>query len=137
MFGKDDGALKLDEVTSSFGVDDLAAAFAFYEKLGLKPLMRQAKLFILWRSGSSIWVFERKDYQPSSSPVLIFSARKLDRTIEYLTARGVAVEPFDPFEGLSREERRELDVAPEERIKETFVSFKDPAGNRIAVMQAA
>lgn len=114
---------------SSFAVDDVAAARAFYgETLGLRTeALGEADMFSLHLAGDRrIVVYGKPDFAPATYTVLNFEVPDVEAAVDELTARGVTMERYEGFDqddkGIAR--GRGPDIA----------WFRDPAGNILAVL---
>jgi predicted enzyme related to lactoylglutathione lyase len=116
---------------SGFAVDDLQKAKQFYgETLGIEVEEQQDLLTLKLAGGDRPTViYPKPDFQPATYTILNFPAEDVEKTVDELTARGVAFEKYDGFEqdekGVFRGE------GP------LIAWFKDPAGNILAVIDAA
>jgi predicted enzyme related to lactoylglutathione lyase len=119
---------------SSFSVDDLEAAKAFYgQTLGL-AVSENAGMGILslrLAGGHEILVYAKQGHQPASYTALNFTVEDIARAVEQLTARGVALQRYEGFEqdekGIARPS------SPEHGPPIAW--FTDPAGNILAVLE--
>jgi catechol 2,3-dioxygenase-like lactoylglutathione lyase family enzyme len=114
---------------SSFAVDDLEAARAFYgETLGVNVGEGPMGVLELRLAGDrTTMVYPKPDYTPATYTVLNFIVDDVDAAVDELTARGVE---FERYEGLDQDEKgiargNGPDIA----------WFKDPAGNILAVLK--
>ena len=114
---------------SSFAVDDLAAARAFYgETLGLRTtVLDEENLIALDVAGDRrIVVYRKPDFRPATYTILNFEVPDVEAAVDELAARGVTMERYEGFDqddkGISR--GRGPDIA----------WFRDPAGNVLAVL---
>jgi catechol 2,3-dioxygenase-like lactoylglutathione lyase family enzyme len=114
---------------SSFAVDDLEAARAFYgEMLGVNVGEGPMGVLELRLAGDrTTMVYPKPDYTPATYTVLNFIVDDVDAAVDELTARGVE---FERYEGLDQDEKgiargNGPDIA----------WFKDPAGNILAVLK--
>jgi catechol 2,3-dioxygenase-like lactoylglutathione lyase family enzyme len=114
---------------SSFAVDDLEAARAFYgETLGVNVGEGPMGVLELRLAGDrTTMVYPKPDYTPATYTVLNFIVDDVDAVVDELTARGV---DFERYEGLDQDEKgiargNGPDIA----------WFKDPAGNILAVLK--
>jgi catechol 2,3-dioxygenase-like lactoylglutathione lyase family enzyme len=114
---------------SSFAVDDLEAARAFYgETLGVNVGEGPMGVLELRLAGDrTTMVYPKPDYTPATYTVLNFIVDDVDAAVDELTARGV---DFERYEGLDQDEKgiargNGPDIA----------WFKDPAGNILAVLK--
>jgi catechol 2,3-dioxygenase-like lactoylglutathione lyase family enzyme len=116
---------------SGFSVDDIPAAKAFYEKLGLTVVENDMGFFNLrLASGASVLVYSKPNHAPASYTVLNFEVDDVEAAVDDLNARGVVTKIYsDPdfgtdAKGISR--GRGPDIA----------WFTDPAGNVLSVLSS-
>ncbi|MEU8620591.1 VOC family protein [Streptomyces sp. NPDC048623] len=119
---------------SSFSVDDLDAARAFYGdtlglQAGLEGTGEMRVLFLTLAGGARVMVYPKGDaHSPASFTVLNFQVDDIDAAVDALTDKGVTFERYEGFEfdskGICRDER-----GP------SIAWFTDPARNVIAVLQ--
>jgi predicted enzyme related to lactoylglutathione lyase len=114
---------------SSFAVKDIAAAKAFYERLGVagETIMGGYVLDLaLPGGGPHVMVYQKDDHQPATFTVLSFPVADVDAAVDRLTGAGIEMARFDGFEqdakGISRS-----GGGP------TIAWFRDPSGNILAV----
>jgi predicted enzyme related to lactoylglutathione lyase len=114
---------------NSFAVNDLDAAQKFYgETLGLRTAMEGEHLMELRLQGArSTIVYEKPDHQPANFTVLNFSVEDIEKAVDELVERGVALERYEGF----GQDGRGIAQGPGPRI----AWFKDPAGNVLSVLQ--
>jgi catechol 2,3-dioxygenase-like lactoylglutathione lyase family enzyme len=115
---------------SGFSVDDIPAAKAFYEKLGLTVVENDMGFLNLrLASGASVLVYSKPNHAPASYTVLNFEVDDVEAAVDDLNARGVVTKIYsDPdfgtdAKGISR--GRGPDIA----------WFTDPAGNVLSVLR--
>jgi predicted enzyme related to lactoylglutathione lyase len=115
---------------SSFAVDDLEAARAFYGKtLGLtvEDLPYGGGLLsIRTGDGHSVMVYPKPDFTPATYTVLHFQVEDVDAAVEQLITSGVTMERYDGFDqddkGIARDS-----------LGPPIAWFRDPAGNILGV----
>ncbi|MER8232793.1 VOC family protein [Streptomyces sp. NPDC094049] len=118
---------------SGFSVDDLDAAQQFYgDTLGLTAELRgegeTRMLFLTLAGGARILAYPKDDHVPATFTVLNFEVPDIDRAVDELIARGVALERYPVFEADAKGVVRG-GGGP------AIAWFKDPAGNVLAVLQ--
>jgi catechol 2,3-dioxygenase-like lactoylglutathione lyase family enzyme len=118
---------------SSFAVDDLDAARAFYgETLGLTVSdSAMGVLSLDLAGGRSVMVYPKPDFEPATYTVLNFQVDDVDAAVDELGSRGVE---FERYDGLEQDEKgiaRAPDGGPAD-----IAWFTDPAGNILAVLTA-
>jgi catechol 2,3-dioxygenase-like lactoylglutathione lyase family enzyme len=132
--------LQNSEVFSSFAVDNLAKARAFYEQtLGLSVTGASSEaggkgtndlLRLGLGGGMSILIYAKPNHTPASFTILNFAVPDINQAVDELAARGVT---FERYEGMSFDEKgiHGGDVHPVSPV----AWFKDPAGNILSVVQ--
>jgi catechol 2,3-dioxygenase-like lactoylglutathione lyase family enzyme len=123
---------KKAQAFSSFSVDDIGKAKAFYQDvLGLTVSQPMNELELDLAGGGKVFVYQKADHQPATFTVLNFKVDSVDRTVEALGERGVRFEHYDR-EDIKTDARgimRGGDRGP------TIAWFKDPAGNILSVLE--
>jgi catechol 2,3-dioxygenase-like lactoylglutathione lyase family enzyme len=115
---------------SSFSVDDLGRAEAFYgTTLGLDAVRTEMGLEIRLAGGGAVFVYEKANHEPASFTVLNFDVDDLDAAIDKLRGAGIELEHND-FGDWSTDERG---VLADEKMKIAW--FKDPAGNVLSIIE--
>ncbi|MCX2180704.1 VOC family protein [Streptomyces sp. SKN60] len=119
---------------SSFSVDDLDAARAFYgDTLGLQADVEgtgeMRMLFLTLAGGARVMVYPKGDaHSPASFTVLNFQVDDIDVAVDALADKGVEFQRYEGFEfdakGICRDERGPA-----------IAWFTDSAKNVIAVLQ--
>ncbi|MDW7733629.1 MAG: VOC family protein [Methanolobus sp.] len=126
--------LKDSKAFSSFSVDDLAKAKAFYgDTLGLEVTEeKNMGLKIHIAGGMEVFIYPKEDHQPATFTVLNFMVDDIDRAVDELKARGVV---FEQYEGeLQTDEKGIHRSFPEENFNIAW--FRDPAGNFLSVLHS-
>jgi catechol 2,3-dioxygenase-like lactoylglutathione lyase family enzyme len=126
---KDTGAF------SSYSVDDLDAAKAFYGgTLGLEisdlPEM-QGLLQLRIPGGSTVLLYPKPDHAPATFTVLNLPVEDIGSAVDELTSRGVRFEPYDA--GPVKTDDKGILRGPGPNI----AWFRDPAGNILSVLEDA
>ena len=116
---------------SSFSVNDISGAKAFYENiLGLKvsevPEMK-GLLYLHIEGGSRILVYEKPNHMPASFTILNFTVKDVEKTVDELVSRGIR---FEQYEGEIKTDEKGIS-----RTGPLVAWFKDPAGNIISVIE--
>lgn len=119
---------KADDAFSSFSVDDLGRARAFYaDTLDIEISDVGMEGLLALQVGGGVMVYDKPNHQPASFTVLSFPVDDVDAAVDELTGRGVTFQRYAGFEqdekGISR------GVGP------TIAWFTDPAGNTLAVLE--
>jgi catechol 2,3-dioxygenase-like lactoylglutathione lyase family enzyme len=116
---------------SSFAVDDLGQAHAFYgETLGVQVTKEEMGILTLHLEGGArpTMVYPKPDYAPATYTVLNFAVDNVEQAVDALAARGVRFERYDGFEQDDKGIARDEGGPP-------IAWFKDPAGNILAVLE--
>jgi catechol 2,3-dioxygenase-like lactoylglutathione lyase family enzyme len=113
---------------SSFAVDDLAAAKAFYsDTLGLRVSEEHGPLWLQLDGARDILVYPKPDHTPATFTILNFPVDDIDQAVDELAARGVRIQRYEGFEtddkGVYRGQGHSI------------AWFTDPAGNVLCVVQ--
>jgi len=116
---------------SSFSVDDIQKAKAFYTKtLGLEASEPYGMLQLEIAGGNPIFVYSKPNHTPATYTILNFPVDNIEQAVDELTKRGVRFESYTQPEiktdekGICRGEK-----GP------TIAWFKDPAGNILSVIE--
>ena len=117
------------QVVSSFAVDDLSAAAAFYrETVGLRVSEDdRGALWLLIDGDHGVLVYPRPDHTPATFTVLNFFVDDIALAVDDLVARGTQIQRYDGFttddKGIHHTKHRSI------------AWFTDPAGNILSVAQ--
>ncbi len=112
---------------SSYSVNDVAAAKAFYEgTLGLTVEEQPEGLGLNLSTGGSVFLYPKDDHQPATFTVLNFVVDDIEAAVDELTGKGVVMERYD---GFAQDERGIASGDPR------IAWFTDPAGNVLSVLQ--
>ena len=114
---------------SSFSVDDIARAKAFYAGLlELEVVEPMGQLSLSLGGGGSVFIYAKPDHTPATFTVLNFRVPDIEAAVAELTRRGITFEHYPNMnideKGISRGEGGPL-----------IAWFKDPAGNIVSVLQ--
>lgn len=117
---------------SSFSVDDVPTAQAFYEDvLGLDVTEENGVLAIDFAGGGRALIYPKgAAHEPASFTVLMFPVADLEATVAALRAKGVTFNQYD-------NEFVKTDADGIARGNPNNAWFNDPAGNTIAVMSGS
>jgi catechol 2,3-dioxygenase-like lactoylglutathione lyase family enzyme len=125
--------LKNSKAFSSYSVDDLQKARAFYrDTLGLETSESMGQLVLTLGDGHRVFVYGKPSHQAASFTVLNFPVADVDKAVDALTRSGVRFERYDQTDiktddkGISRGGAHR---GP------TIAWFKDPAGNILSVVE--
>ena len=120
------------EAFSSFSVDDIGAAAAFYrDTLGLDVYEEHGMLGLKVRGSRDILVYPKEDHSPAAYTVLNFPVDNIDRAVDELAARGVTFERYDGF----NQDEKGIARPDEQNPGPPIAWFKDPAGNILSVLE--
>lgn len=112
----------------SFSVDDVEKAREFYGKtLGLDVTEENGMLTIHVAGGGDVLVYPKPDHTPASFTILNLPVEDIDRAVDQLVERGVALERYEGFE------QDERGVARGQGPPIAW--FVDPAGNVLSVLE--
>ncbi|MGN6531989.1 MAG: VOC family protein [Ginsengibacter sp.] len=116
---------------SSFSVNDLQKAKAFYEEiLGLKVENNPMGLIELQlQGGNKIMVYPKQDHVSATFTVLNFPVKNIDEKVDELAAKGVT---FEQYSGQIQTDEKGIcrgNGGP------TIAWFKDPAGNIFSLIE--
>jgi predicted enzyme related to lactoylglutathione lyase len=123
--------LKDKKAYSSFSVNDIEKAFAFYkDTLGLDVFKGDMGILELHLSGNEngAIIYPKPNHEPATFTILNFPVDDIDATVDWLISKGITFEQYDmeyiktDAKGISRGEK-----GPE------MAWFKDPAGNILAI----
>jgi catechol 2,3-dioxygenase-like lactoylglutathione lyase family enzyme len=115
---------------SSFSVDDIAAAKAFYgDTLGIEVFEEEMGLLNLrLAEGKDVLVYPKPDHTPATFTILNFPVDDIDKAVDGLIAKGVTFERYDTFDHDERGIVRSHGGPP-------AAWFTDPAGNILQVLE--
>lgn len=113
---------------SSFAVDDIAAAKAFYaDTLGMNVTENQMGFLTLeLGGGGSVMIYDRENHTPAAFTVLHFQVDDVDSAVDDLVSRGVSMLRYDGFD------QNEKGIAS--GLGPPIAWFTDPAGNVLGVV---
>jgi len=125
--------LNISKAFSSFSVNDIQKAKAFYGKtLGLELASGPEGTLVLPLSGGSkALMYPKPNHHPATFTVLNFPVDSVEKAVDELSQRGVRFEVYD-----------EPDLKTDARgifrgNGPTIAWFKDPAGNILSVLEVA
>jgi catechol 2,3-dioxygenase-like lactoylglutathione lyase family enzyme len=114
---------------SGFAVDDVARAREFYERtLGIRTSEANGLLTLHLAGDRPTLVYPRPGHRPADYTILNFPVDDVERAVDELTARGVAMERYDGFDQDDKGISRAAGGPP-------IAWFKDPAGNVLSVLE--
>lgn len=121
---------------SSFSVDDLSKAKAFYdETLGVDVREEDGMgLALQLEGGGSAFIYPKEDHQPATFTVLNFKVADIGSAVAELKSRGVRFEHYDLGNGEVTDEKgilrgKAAGMGPD------IAWFKDPARNVLSVLE--
>jgi predicted enzyme related to lactoylglutathione lyase len=118
---------------SGFSVDDTAKAKDFYQNtLGLEvtDVMMGVIALHIEGNGNNTIIYPKPNHTPASFTILNFPVDDVDKTVDELTAKGIAFEHYDFGEIKTDAKGIMRGRGP------TIAWFKDPAGNILSVIEA-
>lgn len=123
--------LKDSKVFSSFSVDDLNKAKAFYQEiLELKVVDNPMGLIELhFPNENNVLIYPKPNHIPATFTVLNFEVTGIESIVDGLTAKGVVFEKYDEEYLKTDEKGISRGYGP------TIAWFKDPAGNIFSVIE--
>ena len=118
------------EAFSSFSVNDLTKAKAFYGKtLGLDVSELPEGLQIKLADGFNVFLYPKPNHTPASFTVLNFAVDDIDKAVDELNSLGIRLEKYDTAE-------IRTDAKGIMRGNGPLIAwFKDPAGNILSVVE--
>jgi catechol 2,3-dioxygenase-like lactoylglutathione lyase family enzyme len=121
---------------SGFSVDDLEKAKQFYtEILGVKVKDRTGGTELQLPGGAKAWMYAKPDHQPAGYTMLDFVVDDIDNAVDELGKRGVHFEKYAQMPPGMQDEKGIMRGGPGKGPHIAW--FTDPAGNILAVLQAA
>jgi catechol 2,3-dioxygenase-like lactoylglutathione lyase family enzyme len=117
---------------SSYSIDDLDAARAFYQgKLGMELKENEMGFLELTVGGGQfINLYTKPNHQPATYTVLNFVVKDIEKAVDDLVASGVKMEQY----GIPEMNQDAKGIARDERGP-AIAWFNDPAGNTLAVLE--
>ena len=122
--------LKTAAAFSSFSVDDLRKAKAFYgELLGLEVSEKTEGLALHLAKNSTVFMYPKPNHVPATFTVLNFPVDNIESTVSDLSRRGIRFEHYDEAEIKTDEKGIARTSGPK------IAWFKDPAGNILSILE--
>lgn len=119
---------------SSFSVDDVGKAKAFYGKtLGLDVRETPEGLELHLGGGQRVFIYPSDDYHAPEHTVLNFVVTDIDETVADLNKRGVRLEQYDQ-PGI-KTDAKGIFRNGNGRGPKAIAWFKDPAGHVLSVVK--
>jgi len=123
--------LENNEAFSSYSVQDIEKARAFYEDiLGLRVVVK-AYMMELHVSGNNIMIYPKDNHEPATYTVLNFKVDDIDATVKALKVKEVKFESYD-LPGMKTDENN-IFTMEEMNMRQAW--FTDPAGNIISIIE--
>ena len=113
---------------SGFAVPDIEQAKQFYgDTLGIKVTEEYGMLTLHLNGGERpTLIYPKPDHEPAGFTILNFQVDDVEKAVDELTTRGVAMEKYEGFDqdekGIARGQGPDI------------AWFKDPAGNVLSVL---
>ncbi|MFI8595029.1 VOC family protein [Microbacterium sp. NPDC078428] len=116
---------------SSFSVDDIPAALAFYrDVLGFDvEEMPEMGLDVRLGGDAHIFIYPKDNHEPASFTVLNIPVSNIDEAVDELNGKGVATKIYDDADLPTDRKGINRDLGP------AIAWFLDPARNVIAVIE--
>ena len=124
--------LVFNAVFSSFSVDDLDRAKAFYQDLlGIQIEESPAPMSLLTLKlpgGHTVMIYPKPNHQPATFTILNFKVDDIDKTVDELIKEGIV---FEQYSGEIKTDAKGIMRGNGPAI----AWFKDPAGNILSVIE--
>ena len=118
------------EAFSTFSVNDLEKAHAFYEQtLELDVAKMPEGLQLKLAGGGKVFIYPKPNHTPATFTVLNFPVDDIEPAVDELAKRGVH---FEKYEGELKTDDKGIHRGEKGPI---IAWFKDPAGNILSVLQ--
>jgi catechol 2,3-dioxygenase-like lactoylglutathione lyase family enzyme len=121
-------------VFTSFSVDDMEAAKAFYvDVLGFElgaPMTEHALKIV--KGGQRVHIYPKSNHSPASFTILNFKVDDIEQAVNQLTKGGVKFEHYDGAGGITTNEKGIAEDGPRK-----MAWFTDPAGNIHGLLEGA
>ena len=125
--------LSFSKAFSSFSVNDLKKAKAFYqEKLGVDVKEQEEGLKLTFDGGNNVFIYPKDDHKPATFTVLNFPVDDIDTAVEKLTNAGVE---FESYKGELETDKKGVFRGGDKGMGPNIAWFKDPAGNFLSVIE--
>lgn len=118
-----------NQAYSSFSVDDIPKAKAFYSQmLGMEVSETNDMLSLQIANGGQVLIYPKDNHTPATFTVLNLPVEDVERAVDELTKAGVS---FEHYEGEMQTDEKGI-----MRGQGPLIAwFKDPAGNILSVME--
>ena len=121
--------LRAEQAFSSFSVNDIEKARAFYQQtLGLSVSQKSEGLEVQEPGGRSLFIYVKPNHTPATFTVLNFIVDDIERTVDDLANQGIQ---FEQYEGEIKTDAKGI----HRNGGPTIAWFKDPAGNILSVLE--
>lgn len=118
---------------SSFSINDLAKAQAFYaEILGL-AIENTGMGLSLKTGGTTVFMYEKSNHAPATFTVLNFEVDHIDKAVDELLKKGIQ---FEHYDGETKTDENGILRGIAAGRGPDIAWFKDPSGNIISVLQS-
>ncbi|MGI8963398.1 MAG: VOC family protein [Thermomicrobiales bacterium] len=125
--------LKDAKTFSSFSIDDLPKAKAFYsQSLELDVTEQEEGLGLNFPGGGQVFLYPKPDHAPATFTVLNFQVANIDEAVDGLTSRGVT---FERYGGDMKQDDKGIYRGAARGEGPNIAWFTDPAGNILSVIE--
>ena len=126
------GTLTFNKVFNTFSVNNLDAAYNFYNgllKLDVSRSPMNTLTLNLPGNENGMMIYEKDNHEPATYTVLNFAVDDVETAVDELTTRGIVFEHYDS--GPLKTDKKGINRGEGPVI----AWFKDPAGNFLSVIQ--
>ncbi len=117
---------------SGFSVNDMAAAKKFYgETLGIEVEENEMGLRLVTTGPNGVFIYQKDDHTPATYTILNFIVDDIDKAVDELAAKGVAMEKYEG----SHQDEKGIARGIAAKMGPDIAWFKDPAGNILSVLR--
>jgi catechol 2,3-dioxygenase-like lactoylglutathione lyase family enzyme len=118
---------------SSFSIDDVAKAKAFYgDTLGLKINETAEGLGLQIAGGGEVFLYAKPNHEPATFTVLNFPVPNIDSAVEKMKGLGIT---FETYGGEIKTDEKGVFRGADSGHGPNIAWFKDPAGNILSVFE--
>jgi len=126
---------KSNEAFSSFSVDDLPKAIAFYSQvLGLQVSVLDGLLELEIANGSKVLVYPKSSHIPATFTVLNIPVDNVEQALDELVKHGVHFEHYRGGQDEVETDAKGIFNVEEMDVRQAW--FKDPAGNIFSIIES-
>lgn len=120
---------------SSFSVDDIEKAKAFYSKiLGLDISEEEHGYLWLHTGGDQkTFIYQKDNHEPATFTILNLLVDDIDKAADELTKRGVN---FEHYKGEMETDAKGIFRGARREMGPNIAWFKDPAGNILSILES-